>query len=261
VQAGQREESSLGLYWYNSRWYSASLGRFVSPDSIIPQPGSPQAWDRYSYVNSNPVRYTDPSGHKACEWDGDGNCVRDPDWEPGEIASISQEMSSSSVLSDQIHPQITSDWPETFYEPMSNYEIVGYRLEINWNNVDWLDVSLSGIGIFGDLALVSALATNVVGLGAYGVSEMGEFVGALGNLKAAYNLLSKGDPSGVLVETIKGGAKAIGLVPGVGSFFDLLSIGVEIGRNAYFVPVLQKKAEPFIIKNPPGFLFPLPPDN
>jgi len=30
---------------------------------IIPQPGSPLAWDRYSYVNSNPVKYTDPSGH------------------------------------------------------------------------------------------------------------------------------------------------------------------------------------------------------
>jgi len=65
VQAGQREESSLGLYWYNSRWYSPGLGRFVSPDSIIPQPGIPMAWDRYSYTYNNPVRYTDPSGHFA----------------------------------------------------------------------------------------------------------------------------------------------------------------------------------------------------
>jgi len=72
---GQREESSLGLYWYASRWYSASLSRFVSPDSIIPQPGNPQAWDRYSYVFSNPVRYTDPSGHfseeQLQEWYGE----------------------------------------------------------------------------------------------------------------------------------------------------------------------------------------------
>ena len=59
---GQREESSLGLYWYASRWYRPGLGRFVSPDTIIPQPGNPQAWDRYGYVYSNPVRYTDPSG-------------------------------------------------------------------------------------------------------------------------------------------------------------------------------------------------------
>jgi RHS repeat-associated protein len=60
---GQREESSLGLYWYASRWYSPGLGRFVSPDSIIPQPGSPLAWDRYSYTNNSPIRYTDPSGN------------------------------------------------------------------------------------------------------------------------------------------------------------------------------------------------------
>ena len=63
---GQREEASLGLYWYNSRWYSPYLARFVSPDTIIPQPGNPMAWDRYAYTYSNPVRYTDPSGHRAC---------------------------------------------------------------------------------------------------------------------------------------------------------------------------------------------------
>ena len=189
-----------------------------------------------------------------------GNCIRDPDWEPGTVASLSQEMDSSSVSSDQIHPQITSDWPET-YEPMSKYEIVSYRLVINWNNVDWLDVSLSGIGVVGDVALVSALVTNVVGLGAFGVSEMGEFVGALGNLKAAYDLFTEGDASGVLFETGKGVAKVFGLMPGAGMFFDLTSIGFEILRNAEFVPVYQKKAEPTIIKNPPGLLFPLPPDN
>ena len=53
----------FGLMDYTARYYSSTLGRFISPDSIIPQPGSPLAWDRYSYVNSNPVRYTDPSGH------------------------------------------------------------------------------------------------------------------------------------------------------------------------------------------------------
>jgi len=60
---GQREESSLGLYWYNSRWYSASLSRFLSPDTIIPNPNNPLDWDRYSYVRNNPVIFTDPTGH------------------------------------------------------------------------------------------------------------------------------------------------------------------------------------------------------
>jgi hypothetical protein len=29
----------------------------------VPEPGNPQALNRYAYVYSNPLRYTDPSGH------------------------------------------------------------------------------------------------------------------------------------------------------------------------------------------------------
>jgi hypothetical protein len=46
-----------------ARWYDPSLNRFLSPDSIIPQPGNPQSLNRYSYVYNNPLGYTDPSGH------------------------------------------------------------------------------------------------------------------------------------------------------------------------------------------------------
>jgi hypothetical protein len=53
----------VGLYFYNARWYDPLLGRFTQPDSIVPQAGSPLAWDRYSYVNNNPINYSDPSGH------------------------------------------------------------------------------------------------------------------------------------------------------------------------------------------------------
>ena len=66
---GQIEDDSTGLYFYNARYYSGSLGRFVSADSIVPGAGNPQAFNRYSYSLSNPINYTDPSGHYAC---GDG---------------------------------------------------------------------------------------------------------------------------------------------------------------------------------------------
>jgi RHS repeat-associated protein len=55
--------SDFGLMFYNARWYDPALGRFAQADSIIPQQQGVQAWDRYAYVNNNPVRYTDPSGH------------------------------------------------------------------------------------------------------------------------------------------------------------------------------------------------------
>jgi RHS repeat-associated protein len=60
---GQRNESPLGLYYYGARWYDPALGRFISPDSVIPNPAYPQAWDRYAYVENNPANRFDPSGH------------------------------------------------------------------------------------------------------------------------------------------------------------------------------------------------------
>jgi RHS repeat-associated protein len=66
---GQRsEEASLGsLYDYGARMYSPVLGRFLSADTIVPSPGNPQSLNRYSYVLNNPLKYTDPTGHRECE--------------------------------------------------------------------------------------------------------------------------------------------------------------------------------------------------
>ncbi|MBV6396751.1 MAG: hypothetical protein HFACDABA_02351 [Anaerolineales bacterium] len=70
---GQREEASLGLYFFVARWLDPSLGRFTSPDTIVPtSTQGTQAWDRYAFVNNNPVRYTDPTGHSAAGEDGGG---------------------------------------------------------------------------------------------------------------------------------------------------------------------------------------------
>ena len=53
---GQTEDEAAGLYWYASRAYDPAIGRFVSPDPIVPEPGNPQALNRYSYVYNNPLR-------------------------------------------------------------------------------------------------------------------------------------------------------------------------------------------------------------
>jgi len=41
----------------------SAAGRFIQPDTIVPQPDNPQALNRYSYVLNNPLRHTDPTGH------------------------------------------------------------------------------------------------------------------------------------------------------------------------------------------------------
>jgi RHS repeat-associated protein len=60
---GQREITGLGIYYYGARFYSPKLGRFLSADSIVPGYINPQNLNRFSYVNNNPLRYTDPTGH------------------------------------------------------------------------------------------------------------------------------------------------------------------------------------------------------
>lgn len=62
---GQRWDERLGLYDYNARYYDPSLNRFLSSDTIVPDPTDPQSLNRYSYVNNNPLKYSDPSGHCA----------------------------------------------------------------------------------------------------------------------------------------------------------------------------------------------------
>jgi RHS repeat-associated protein len=49
------------LYDYKARFYDPILGRFLQPDSLVPEPGDPLALNRYAYVSNNPLRYTDPS--------------------------------------------------------------------------------------------------------------------------------------------------------------------------------------------------------
>ena len=47
-----------GLYFYGARWYDSSLGRFIQPDTIVPEPGNPQDLNRYSYTRNNPANQT-----------------------------------------------------------------------------------------------------------------------------------------------------------------------------------------------------------
>jgi RHS repeat-associated protein len=73
---GQRQEAEIGLYFYVSRFFDPYINHFTQPDTIIPDPNNPQAYDRYAYALNNPIRYTDPSGHQVC-WEGSttGNCI------------------------------------------------------------------------------------------------------------------------------------------------------------------------------------------
>ena len=68
---GQRRDippAGSELYYYGARYYDPTIGRFISPDTIVPNPSDPQSLNRYSYCSNNPLRYTDPTGHGWGDW-------------------------------------------------------------------------------------------------------------------------------------------------------------------------------------------------
>ncbi|KAA3635988.1 MAG: RHS repeat-associated core domain-containing protein, partial [Armatimonadetes bacterium] len=62
-----QDQDPTALMHYNARNYDPTIGRFISPDTIIPNPTNPQDFNRYSYVGNNPTNYTDPTGHDPDE--------------------------------------------------------------------------------------------------------------------------------------------------------------------------------------------------
>jgi RHS repeat-associated protein len=83
---GQRNVVSIGLYFYQSRFYDPTLGRFIQADTIVPSLGNPMAWDRFAYAFNNVLKFTDPSGHNPqCGPDGvfcDNDPWNDYDYDP-----------------------------------------------------------------------------------------------------------------------------------------------------------------------------------
>ena len=62
---------STQVIYLRARWYNPYLNQFIQPDTIVLDPRTPADWNRYAYVRNNPIRYTDPTGHR-CK-DGDEN--------------------------------------------------------------------------------------------------------------------------------------------------------------------------------------------
>ena len=91
---GQRNDTAIGLYFYNARYYDPALGRFIQADTIVPSPANPQSLNRYAYTLNNPLRYTDPSGH----WGADVHYKLTSEW----VGQVLQAAGSPNGLGGQI---------------------------------------------------------------------------------------------------------------------------------------------------------------
>ncbi|MEZ4711502.1 MAG: RHS repeat-associated core domain-containing protein [Caldilineaceae bacterium] len=130
---GQRQEAGIGLYFYGARWYDPALGRFTQPDTIVPNPGDAQAFDRYAYVLNNPLKYHDPTGHcvfsSAAGGAGSGpsSCGSGMMWLAlGVAAAIAVSPQFTNGPSPLVAPQVPSwdeFWPQ---QKESTTEVTGF---------------------------------------------------------------------------------------------------------------------------------------
>lgn len=63
----ERDKSATGegpdtLDYMFARYYSPTLGRFLSLDPLNGYPAEPQSWNRYAYTRNNPMSLIDPDG-------------------------------------------------------------------------------------------------------------------------------------------------------------------------------------------------------
>ena len=52
----------MGSNHLNGRVQDAVTGGFLSPDPYLTNPANTQSFNRYAYVNNNPLTFVDPSG-------------------------------------------------------------------------------------------------------------------------------------------------------------------------------------------------------
>jgi len=63
---GHQSDVVTGLTYMQARYYGPTVGRFMAVDPVGFTVGNPMSFNRYSYANSDPFRYIDPTGMTAC---------------------------------------------------------------------------------------------------------------------------------------------------------------------------------------------------
>jgi len=56
-------DSVTGLYFFGTRFYDPTIGRFIQPDSSAGVLSDPLSLNAYAYAGNNPVTFSDPTGH------------------------------------------------------------------------------------------------------------------------------------------------------------------------------------------------------
>lgn len=60
----KERDNETGLDYFGARYYASAQGRFTGTDPGPFTPADPQNFNRYSYVQNNPLKFIDPTGER-----------------------------------------------------------------------------------------------------------------------------------------------------------------------------------------------------
>jgi len=106
----------VGFYDYQARLYDPAVGRFAQADTLVPETGNPQSFNRYSYTYNNPIKYCDPLGHCAISSDGKPDPSDQKCW--GILINLQDEYGITIVN----HERWTTDSLSWLSDVFLNYE-------------------------------------------------------------------------------------------------------------------------------------------
>jgi RHS repeat-associated protein len=146
---GQERDGEAGLDYFNARSLQMRTGRMNQPDSLFGNAlTSPQRWNRYAYVDNNPLGMTDPSGLSPAGKDGQFFAYDNQTWAT-DLPGLSPGYSPSDASN---HTMGATSWTDLAYEaltpkPLPSTSYVGFgtavTTEIGTTNV----APTLGIGI------------------------------------------------------------------------------------------------------------------
>jgi RHS repeat-associated protein len=125
---GQEADAETQLLYYGGRYYDPVLGRFISADLVSGIVEDPQSWNRYSYVENHPTRFTDPTGHctiiiipegvspTSSDCDDDPLPPRPPSPPPGSAEMSEANLAILSNLLDVVESTSPTLKHVTFYQ-------------------------------------------------------------------------------------------------------------------------------------------------
>jgi hypothetical protein len=207
----------------------------------VPGYANPQNLNRYSYVLNNPVKLTDPTGHKCV---GEAAECQDEKGKPINGAGgltpkpKKDKKDQNQGLDQSLEQQMQFCLNNPLACPHQGPEAAIYpvKKEFRWGAVDWWDVGINVIGIGGDVALASTLVGDAAGPEAWLVTEGVEIVGIMRDTyKGDFGAL-RNDGIGKAVEVVGDLKHSAVLTPIIGFVFNLSNIAGAFQEGYVDVP-------------------------